>query len=159
MVAREKDNSMASTTPGGLKRILSGAGHILLFDNGDQTARPYSTVVEMAPPLRDDGTYNLHSGSAYGPDGPLWQFEASPPGSFFASFISGAERLESGDTLICNGPAGHFFQVTPNGDVVWSYDVTNEEGKTGVAVFRAELYEPDYPGLATRALVPSACST
>jgi Arylsulfotransferase (ASST) len=137
-----------------IERGLPGAGHILLFDNGDQTARPYSTVVEIAPPLRSDGTYTLHPGSIFGPEEPQWQFEASPPEALFASFISGAERLAIGDTLICDGPEGRFLEVTPGGEIDWSYTVTTEEGATGVAVFRAERYEADHPGLVGRALAP-----
>jgi hypothetical protein len=53
---------------------LDGAGHILIFDNGDRTARPYSRIVEIASPLRSDGRYGSDSYSAHGPSEPAWTF-------------------------------------------------------------------------------------
>lgn len=137
---------------------LVGAGNILVFDNGDRTARPYSTVVEITPPLRSDGSYEITPGAAFGPTGPAWRYLASPPESLFAPFISGAQRLPSGNTLICDGPAGQFLEVTRDGETVWSYTVTSGGGadETGVDVFRAERYERQHAGLEGRILAPGA---
>jgi hypothetical protein len=133
---------------------LPGAGHILVFNNGDVNARPYSTVVELEPPLQADGSYGLLPGGEYGPASPLSQYSADPPSSLFASIISGAQRLPSGNTLVTDGPAGRFLEVTPAGQTVWSYVVADTMGKTGYQVFRAVRYEPDFPGLAGQTLVP-----
>ena len=131
---------------------LSGAGHILVFNNGDVNARPYSTVVELATPVRDDGSYPYDPETGYGPSTPSWQY--NPPTSFFASIISGAQRLPSGNTLVTDGPAGHFFEVTPDGQTVWSYLVTDTAGANGYLVFRAVRYEAGYSGLVGRTLEP-----
>ena len=40
---------------------------------------------------------------------------------FFANFISGANRLPNGNTLICSGPNGTIFEVTPDKETVWKY--------------------------------------
>src|SRR5262249_12045929 len=109
--------------PGGIADGLSGAGHLLVFDNGDVNARPYPTVVEFATPLQGDGSYAYDSENGFGPTAPTWQYQANPPTSFFASIISGAQRLASGNTFVTDGPAGRFFEVTPAGDTVWSYVV------------------------------------
>jgi hypothetical protein len=131
---------------------MSGAGDVLVFNNGDVNARPYSTVVELATPVREDGSYPYNPEAGYGPSAPSWQYD--PPTTFFASVISGAQRLASGNTLVTDGPAGHFFEVTPDGQTVWSYVVTDTAGANGYLVFRAVRYEPGYAGLAGRTLAP-----
>jgi hypothetical protein len=133
---------------------LPGAGEILLFDNGTRTNRPYSTVVQFVPPLLGDGGYGFSEETGFGPDAPTWRYVASPPESFFAAIVSGAQRLESGNTLVCDGVAGRIFEVTPAGETVWSYVLTNAAGGTGVQVFRATRYESTFPGLQGRTLVP-----
>jgi hypothetical protein len=133
---------------------LPGAGNILVFDNGDANARPYSTVVEIAPPLQADGSYAYDPETGFGPSAPLSRYVADPPSSFFAPIISGAQRLPNGNTLITNGPAGRFFEVTPAGQTVWSYTVTDTAGGTGHLVFRAVRYEAGYMGLSGRTLRP-----
>lgn len=133
---------------------FSGAGHLLVFDNGDISARPYSRVVEVEVPLQSDGSYAYDPEAGYGPPAPAWQYIADPPSSFFAAIISGAQRLASGNTLITDGPAGRFFEVTPEGQTVWSHVVTDTAGGTGYLVFRAVRYEANYAGLAGRTLVP-----
>jgi hypothetical protein len=91
---------------------LSGAGEILIFDNGDAKLRPYTTAVQIAPRMGPDGAYprDPDLGSFY-PAAPEWQYEASPPESLFAPIISSAQRLENGDTLLCDGTKGHVFDV------------------------------------------------
>ena len=56
--------------------------------------------------------------------GVTWQYTAEasgrPPWTFFSSFVSNAQRLPNGNTLI-TGMHGRIFQVTPSGQVVWEY--------------------------------------
>ena len=131
-----------------------GAGNLLVFDNGDANARPYSTVVEIATPLQTDGSYAFDPETGFGPAAPVFQYVADPPTSFFAPIISGAQRLVGGNTLVTDGPAGRFFEVTPAGQTVWSYTVRDTAGNAGYLVFRATRYEAGYPGLAGRTLNP-----
>jgi Arylsulfotransferase (ASST) len=105
-----------------IKPGCPGEGNILVFNNG--AGRPggwYSTVDEIIPPVDASGNYYLESGSSYGPEMQTWMYTADPPQSFIAGVISGAERLTNGDTLICDGVAGRFFEVTPTGTTVWEY--------------------------------------
>ncbi|MGC2221103.1 MAG: ArsR family transcriptional regulator, partial [Methylocella sp.] len=44
-----------------------------------------------------------------------------PAWSFYSAFISSARRLPNGNTLIDEGMNGRFFQVTPQGEIVWEY--------------------------------------
>ena len=127
---------------------LPGYGHILIFNNGQ--GRPegnYSSVDEIVPPVNSDGSYTSTSGTAYGPTLPLWSYTATPPTDFYAQNISGAQRLPNGNTLICQGPDGLFFEVTASGEKVWEYDYAG-------AVFRVDRYSPDYPGFAGTDLEP-----
>jgi len=133
---------------------LPGAGHVLVFNNGDANARPYSTVVELALPTNPDGSYVYDPETGYGPSAPVWEYVASPPQSVFAPIISGAQRLASGNTLVTVGTEGRFFEVTPAGQMVWSYTVTDTAGGTGYLVFRALRYEPGYSGLTDQTLTP-----
>ncbi len=124
-----------------------GGGNILVFNNGNKSGRAYSTIDEIVPPLTAEGTYSLTSGSAYGPEAPLWSYVADNPNDFYADHISGAQRLPNGNTLICDGVHGIFFEVTPQGEVIWRYDY-------GGDVFRVTLIGPEYPGLAVLDLQP-----
>lgn len=97
---------------------LPGAGNIMIFDNGGSSgygdpspiapdgmgiyARATSRVLEIDPV-----TLEL-----------VWSYAA---GNFFATNISGAQRLENGNTLITEGPGGRIFEVTTEGDIVWEY--------------------------------------
>jgi hypothetical protein len=140
-----------------------GEGNLTAFDNGD--GRPggsYSSVVEITPPLAADGRYSLAPGAAFGPPRPTWTYTAPDRRSFFADFISGAHRLPNGNTIICSGPTGHFFEVTPEGETVWEYrnpfsgDAPNPAGDPPRSVFRATHIPPDHPALAGRSLTPLA---
>jgi hypothetical protein len=55
----------------------------------------------------------------------VWQYTAEdsglPPWTFFSSFVSNAQRLQNGNTLITEGMNGRIFQVTDKGQIVWEY--------------------------------------
>ncbi len=145
-----------------------GAGNILVFSNGDQTMGSYSSVLEIAPPVDSSGHYRIGANGVYGPETPVWNYTAPDPRDFFAVNISGASRLPNGNTLICNGPVGEFFEVTPAGEIVWRYinPVTHDGPLTqgtqipgsGFSkdnmVFRCARFDADYPGLQGRDLTP-----
>ena len=53
------------------------------------------------------------------PPKPAWKGSCFPhliKSSDVASHISGAQRLANGNTLVCDGPAGTFFEVTVDGE-------------------------------------------
>jgi hypothetical protein len=81
----------------------------------------YSSVDEIVPPVNDTGEYSLEPGSPYGPESLIWSYTGSPPISFYSDGFSGVQRLKDGDTLICDGVAGRFFEVTPEKVTVWQY--------------------------------------
>jgi hypothetical protein len=134
-----------------------GAGNMMVFDNGSgRPAGRYSSVVEIKPPVDADGIYSMGAGGRFGPEKPVWQYVAPDKRSFFADFISGAHRLANGNTFICSGPRGRFFEVTASGDIVWEYknpysgDAPNPAGDPPYSVFRATHIPPDHPALVNR---------
>jgi hypothetical protein len=117
-----------------------GAGHVLLYDNGGDE-RPYSTVIEIALPLNEDGTYTMTPGEPTGPADFAWQYLADPPEDFYSALISGAQRQPNGNTLIAEGLNGRLFEVNPAGEIVWEYHLP-----PAAWAFRAERY--DLPAFA-----------
>jgi hypothetical protein len=122
-----------------------GEGNIMVFCNGKH--RPgleYSSIDEIVPPIDSNGNYYLESGSAYGPEEQIWRYTAPNPEDFYATYLSGVQRLYSGNTLICVGDTGTFFEVTPDKEIVWEYvnpyptPLTNE-------VFTVRHYPPEDP--------------
>jgi hypothetical protein len=101
---------------------LPGEGHVLVFNNGGN--RPdgsYSSVDEIVLPIDSQGRYEYKPGTAYAPEAPVWSYTAPKKTDFYSFFISGAQRLPSGNTLICSGANGTIFEVTPEKEVVWKY--------------------------------------
>ena len=122
-----------------IKPGLPGEGNILIFNNGINSieSRPegwYSTVEEVVPPINATGGYDLVQGSAYGPSDSVWRYNASPPESFFAATMAGAQRLPNGNTLVCGGSSGKNREVTPDNEVVWEYNLCT--------MFQASRYYP-----------------
>ena len=144
---------------------LPGEYNVLIFNNGNnRPAGHYSTVIEIVTPVDLDGNYLLNPDSTYGPDGPVWTYIDQTPTDFYAANVSGAQRQSNGNTLICSGPRGRFFEVTNEGELVWLY--VNPVIATGPMfyedpipagqnwTYRAYRYPPDYPGFEGRDLTP-----
>jgi hypothetical protein len=82
------------------------------------------------------------------------------PWTFYSPHISGAQRLWSGNTLVCEGLWGRIFEVTPEGEVVWEYISSHfapvgpaeKEGPVpdGNWIFRAYRYAADSPEINGR---------
>lgn len=108
---------------------LPGAGNILVFDNGgwagygapnpgsvsghNNALRDYSRVLEFDPTTLEI----------------IWQYTPLEAGffqpvdssRFYSGFISSAQRLPNGNTLITEGSDGRLFEVTPEHEIVWEY--------------------------------------
>lgn len=146
-----------------------GEGNILIFNNG--LGRPsivkYSSVDEVVTPVDGNGDYpQPPPGTPHGPAGLFWTYVADPPGDFYSANISSAQRLPNGNTLVCSGNGGWFFEVTSTGEIVWNYlspVIAGGPVKQGIIppetannVFRCNRYPLDYPGLAGYDLTPGA---
>ncbi len=104
-----------------VKPGLPGAGHILVFSNGN--TRPggaRSSVDEIIPDVDNDtGEYYLPPGGTYGPDDLTWQYML--PDELFSDGFGGSQRMLNGNTFICSGWNGVFIEVTPDKQIVWTY--------------------------------------
>jgi hypothetical protein len=144
-----------------------GAGNLTIFNNGrNRPGAPRSTVDEITPPLKTDGTYAIEDGAPFGPDALAWSWRL--PADRFSPFVSGAERLANGNTIVCSGTGGIFLEVTAGGRVVWEYrnpfsgNVRLADGSApqpGIdaapfTVFRVSRIPPDHPGLRGHDLAP-----
>ena len=86
-----------------------------------RTGGAYSSVDEIVLPVNEQGHYDHEPGKAFGPDKIAWSYAAPRRIDFYAPFISGAQRLGNGNTLICSGTNGTVFEVTPKNEIVWKY--------------------------------------
>lgn len=125
-------------------------GNILIFDNGsfrEGESAPFSRVIEV-----DRATQSV-----------VWEYRDDPPQNFYSPYMSSAQRLPNGNTLVAEGSFGRIFEVTPTHEVVWEYVVPffGQFGpEVGVAfstgeqnaIFRAYRYAPsEVPWLVQRA--------
>ncbi len=106
---------------------LLSSGNILVFDNG--LNRRYSRVLEVDPRTNQV----------------VWSYSAPEPRSFFSSHRGAAQRLANGNTLITDSAAGRAFEVTPEGELVWSYLNPNrsEDGERVVIVRTRRVQQLD----------------
>jgi hypothetical protein len=114
-------------------------GNITLFANGcNIPTNPFSRVIELDPRTRQT----------------VWEYRGRPSYTFFSPHISGAQRLASGNTLICEGQWGRLFEVTHAGEIVWEYVSPfmgpDRNGDPSNEVFRAYRYAADSPQIQNR---------
>ena len=119
-------------------------GNILVFANGfnTRTAVPnFSEVWEIEPAGKEI----------------VWRYyEKKNPMNFWSPHISGAQRLDSGNTLICEGGRGCIFEITPDGEVVWEFINPYYGPHPAIPdtelnwVFRAKRYAADSPEIRNR---------
>jgi hypothetical protein len=135
-----------------IPKDLPGAGNVLIFNNGlRQSDRDYSSVDEIVLPQYKDGSYERRPENPFGPTMPTWSYTAPTKTEFFAGFISGAQRLPNGNTLICSGNASVVFEVTPQMEVVWKFTTP---AKSHGELFRSYRFGVDHPALKGRELTP-----
>jgi hypothetical protein len=112
-----------------IQRGLPGEGNFLVYDNGGWAGygspngiskygtanqrRDYSRILEFNPVTLEI----------------VWQYTPKEAGhihpldsyKFYTSFVSSAQRLPNGNTLITEGRDGRIFEVTPEHKTVWEY--------------------------------------
>jgi hypothetical protein len=147
-----------------IRNGLKDAGNILLFNNGLQRpAGNFSSVEILEPPIDSTGNYLLLNNQSYQPDSTYWKYTAVVPTNFYSMNISGAQRLSNGNTLICEGASGNFFEIDSLKNTVWNYvNPVSQAGNIlsqGAAavqnsVFRCTQLDTSYPGLSGQSLVP-----
>ncbi len=94
--------------------IIPGENNLLIYSNGLLGINDQSIVYEFSLPEEYDLIPDNYSGPKIN-----WSFSAP---DLFSAKVSGAYRLENGNTLITQGTFG-FWEVTKDGEVVWKYKV------------------------------------
>lgn len=125
---------------------LPGEGNILVFDNGGwagygapnpsslfgqkNALRDYSRILEINP-------VTLKIVWQYTPKEALFK-EPTDSFRFYSPYISSAQRLPNGNTLITEGADGRLFEVTKDHEIVWEYvsPYMNKESKFNM-IYRA----------------------
>ena len=144
-----------------------GAGDLLLFNNGGGRTPAYSSVDVIRPPL-SNGNYSLQTNGTWGPDAPSWSWDQGE--LMYAQFISGAERLPNGNTLVTYGTQGTLYEVDLNGEIVWTYinpitgqgaltqgdeiPAGNNAGSTANTIFKARHYPGDFAAFINKDMTP-----
>ena len=137
----------------------------MIFNNGQ--GRGYSSIDIVNPTTDINGNYIL-TNSVFGPNNADWTYTDSNPQNFYSSYISGAQRLKNGNTLICDGAHGTFFEIDSTGTQVWKYinPVINSgplmqgdpipltSNGWGNPTFRCTRYSPNFSAFAGRDLSP-----
>jgi hypothetical protein len=131
---------------------------LLVFNNGSgRPLKEYSTVEEHLLPFTSKDGFVREPGQPFGPRAPRWVYKDEA--RFYSAFISGAQRLPNGNTLICEGAKGRVFEVDAAGQIVWDYwsphggdlEPSEQGGKAPPrALFRAERIAATDPRLAGR---------
>lgn len=93
-----------------------GAGNFIIFNNG--YTNNMSAAMEFTPPLNSNGIYDIIGNQPYGPSDVIWMHTQNGVDS---DVQSGAFRLPNGNTIITEADDAYVFEVTMEGEVVWTY--------------------------------------
>ena len=102
---------------------LPGAGNLLVFDNGGSAG--YGFANPAAPngeaSLRRDFSRVLELNPVSFEK--IWEYSIGGSEKFqlFSHYVSNAQRLPNGNTLINEGADGRIFELTPDKEIVWEY--------------------------------------
>jgi len=140
---------------------------IMIFNNG--AGEDFSSVEIFSTPINSLGSYDIYENQSYAPDESEWIYTGAPKESFYAPFVSGAQRLPNGNTLICEGPHGRIFEIDSYFNIVWEYinpvignDIITQGDTIPIAdtgtqqnlLFRAYKYGVDYGIFKDEPLIP-----
>jgi len=135
------------------------AGKIMVFNNGFNAPIQTSKVQIINPPVLSNGGYTKSANVAFGPTTVDWSYDLP----VFVDFVSGAYRMENGNTFITSGPDGHLYELDDRDTVVWEYvspllpnNVRASQGNMPNAntMFRATKFSADLPIFSSVTLRP-----
>jgi hypothetical protein len=102
---------------------LPGAGNMLVFDNGGSAG--YGFADPAAPNGRDSVRRDFSRVLEFNPVTLelVWEYSigATEKFKFFSHYVSNAQRLPNGNTLVNEGSDGRLFELTPGKEIVWEY--------------------------------------
>lgn len=138
-------------------------GKVMVFNNGTNRIPNfnYSSVDIIDLPFDETtNTYSIDEENSFAPADVFWRYVGDPLESFYSANISGASRLANGNTLVCEGREGRFFEINSDKEIVWEYinpvssgiPVSQGDVPGQNSVFRAERYAADYSAFIGRDL-------
>ncbi|MCB0585843.1 MAG: aryl-sulfate sulfotransferase, partial [Phaeodactylibacter sp.] len=148
-----------------IREGLSDAGKILIYNNGNGRPGPdFSTVDILSPPQDSIGGYLLPEEAPFGPTLPEWTYGDRPGETFYSAYLSNAQRLPNGNTLINAGSPGMIFEIDPDKNVVWKYIIplfgdtpaTQGGNVSNNGNFRAYKFDASFIGFDGLDLIPGA---
>ena len=98
----------------------------------------HTAVIEIVPPLDENGNYILLDNLPYGPQSLEWIYT----GDIATPMQGGAFRLPNGNTLITQTHTSKILEVDFDGNEMWEYQYESDSGSSWIA--RAQKYSPDY---------------
>ncbi len=146
-----------------IKEGLAEAGKILIFNNGNgRPGTDYSTAEILEPPMDSNGGYLVPANDPFGPEEAEIVYGNLTGEAYYSPYLSNAQRLENGNTLLNYGSPGRFLEVNPAREVVWEYiiplygddPIPQGQSPSNNAGFRAYKYPSDYAGFEGIELVP-----
>ncbi len=145
-----------------IKEGLEDEGKIMIFNNGNGRPGPdYSTAEILVPDQSSPGFYIQSESDAFGPESTEWEFGGSG-NIFYSPYLSNAQRLTGGHTLINAGSPGYIFEIDENDEIVWEYiiplqgntPVPQGSNPNGNSTFRAYKFDSNYEGFNGIDLIP-----
>ena len=144
-----------------------GAGSLIVYNNGVGRPGSYSSV-DVITPVILDGEYQMDAEHRFLPNTSSWSWDNGA--EMYAAFVSGAQRLANGNTLVTYGTNGTLYEVTLNGEIAWTYisPVSNQGiieqgevmpdgnviGSKANTIFKVRKYTANHPGFIGRDLAP-----
>ena len=145
-----------------LAKAQSPDPHVAVGDFGN-----YSSIVEWVLPENENGGYRISEDGAFGPTEPYWEYIAPDKYSFYSPFVSGAQRMKNGSTLITEGVRGRLFEVNSENKIVWEYwnpynngytlpdgSLPQPVGPFIYAQYRSTHFDSDFPAFIGKDLRP-----
>lgn len=136
-----------------ISKGLPKSGEILIYNNGMRRGAngspdpeqicmgmitgAYSDVLEVSLPRESDGMI-----AADKPPELKWSFNSNASCEFYSPFMSGAQRMPNGNTLMCQACDKRIMEVTPAGQVVLDFHL----GGPG-RLYRIYKFAPDDPAI------------
>lgn len=133
--------------------------HIMVFNN--RQGNNQSSVLIIDPPLDGDGNYIMEAENVTGPEEPTLLIDGGDNNGFDADRISGAQMLNNGNILVCEGTEGRLLELDSDNHNNWEY--INPQGSgifeqgqqaSGNTLFRAYRYSRYHPAFENRDLSP-----
>ena len=147
---------------------LADENKIMLFNNGRDRELQFSEIYILKPETESPGVYSYQPNTSYSPSQPDYIYgNAIGTDIFFSAILSSAQRLPNGNTLICEGSSGRFFEINQNEDIVWEYinPINTSNGSIvsqGISSstfsnvsFRDHKYDINYEAFKNKDLTPS----